>query len=69
MPRRDFGFSIQIIHQNGAPAPFAWRRQQDKAIDLAEETARTTGLEVRVWNTRISRVVYMVPAADCREVA
>jgi len=69
MPKREFGYSIQIVHQNGTPAPVAWRKQQDKAIDLAEETAKATGLEVRVWNTRTARVVYMVPAAGYQEVA
>jgi hypothetical protein len=69
MPRRAFGYSIHVIHPNGAPAAVGFSRRQNKAVDLAEETAKATSLEVRVWNTRTARVVHLVPSPDCQEVA
>ena len=56
MPRRH-GYSIHVIHPNGAPAPVGWRRSKAKAIDFGNETATGTGLEVRVWDTRTAKCV------------
>jgi hypothetical protein len=71
--RRPSGFSIHVIHPNGAPAAVGFEKHLDRAQGVAEETARATGLEVRVWQVRRARVVYMVPAAtaaaDFQEVA
>lgn len=62
-------YSIQIIHANGAPVPFASRRGKYAAIDLAEETARATKLEVRIWDTQEAKCFYTIPAEETSEAA
>lgn len=54
-------YSIHLIRSTG-PVPVDAIRNHDRAIDAAEEKAKSTKLEVRVWDTRTARCVYSVPA-------
>jgi hypothetical protein len=55
---RRFGYSVQVIHTNGAPAPIGFRRKEGEAIKLAKEVGAVLDLETRVWNTRTAECVY-----------
>ena len=57
-------YSLHVIQSTGQPSPVDGKADQYKAIDAAEDKARATGLEVRVWDTKRARCIYSVPAAE-----
>lgn len=62
-------YSIHLIDGRGTPIPRATAKSKFDAVDLAEMIARHSGREVRVWNTRESRCIYVIPAAEAVHAA
>jgi hypothetical protein len=59
-------YSLHVIQATGEPRPLDAIQKHGAAIDAAEITARETGLEVRVWDTRKGQCVYTAPMAVSR---